>query len=177
MRNPEVAKRLPDDSARAEDLGQSRFGCRSAAAVFETLNDRGIGLSTSDLLKNFLLLRAKNDSERSDIEGKGTRSLSLSKSLAKSADDYELLIAADVPNRDLRLPLEAVQALNAKVLMPALLSARAVGNQSQQAELAQLLVAVFVRHTLIGGLAAASWRTSPSTSPSGSAKRKTSMPP
>jgi uncharacterized protein with ParB-like and HNH nuclease domain len=170
----------------------------SAAAVFETLNDRGIGLSTPDLLRNFLLLRAKNDAERdeivdlweevftlggdgtnvedflrhywisthgdvkakalyreikADIEDQDTRSLTLSKSLAKSADDYELLRGADVSDRQLRLALEAVQALTAKVLMPPLLSARAVGNQSQQVDLAQLLVAVFVRHTLIGGLA------------------------
>jgi uncharacterized protein with ParB-like and HNH nuclease domain len=30
----------------------------NAAAVFETLNDRGIGLSTPDLLRNLLLRRA-----------------------------------------------------------------------------------------------------------------------
>jgi hypothetical protein len=170
----------------------------SAAAVFETLNDRGIGLSTPDLLRNLLLRRAKSAAERdeivdlweevfslggdganvedflrhfwisthgdikakalyreikADIEDKNTRSLTLSKSLAKSADDYELLVSADVTDRPLRLALEAVQALNAKVLMPPLLSALAVGTQAQQAELAQVLVAVFVRHTLIGGLA------------------------
>ncbi len=33
----------------------------NAAAVFETLNDRGIGLSTPDLLRNFLLRRAVPD--------------------------------------------------------------------------------------------------------------------
>jgi hypothetical protein len=171
----------------------------SAAAVFETLNDRGIGLSTPDLLRNFLLLRAKKSKAerdeivdlweevfalggngasvedflrhfwisthgdvkakalfheiKADIQKKNIRSLTLSKSLAKSADDYEVLVAADVADRKLRLALEAAQALNAKVLMPPLLSACAVGSQAQQAELAQVLVSVFVRHTLIGGLA------------------------
>jgi hypothetical protein len=170
----------------------------SAAAVFETLNDRGIGLSTPDLLRNLLLLRAKNDSDRDeivalwedvfalggegisvedflrhywisthgdikakalyreikgDIETKDTNSLTLTRSLAKAAEDYESLVSASTKNRDLRLALEGVQALNAKVLLPVLLSARAVGTQDQQAELAKLLVAVFVRHTLIGSLA------------------------
>lgn len=35
----------------------------NAAAVFETLNDRGIGLSTTDLLRNFLLREAGKDEE------------------------------------------------------------------------------------------------------------------
>jgi len=38
----------------------------NAASVFETLNDRGIGLSTPDLLRNFLLRRAP-DEDRSEI--------------------------------------------------------------------------------------------------------------
>lgn len=39
----------------------------NAAAVFETLNDRGIGLSTPDLLRNFLLRRAPDDGSRNRI--------------------------------------------------------------------------------------------------------------
>ena len=39
----------------------------NAAAVFETLNDRGIGLSTPDLLRNLLLRRAPNDNTRDRI--------------------------------------------------------------------------------------------------------------
>ncbi len=39
----------------------------NAAAVFETLNDRGIGLSTPDLLRNQLLRRAPNDATRDRI--------------------------------------------------------------------------------------------------------------
>jgi len=40
----------------------------NAAAVFETLNDRGIGLSTPDLLRNFLLRRAIDDSREEIID-------------------------------------------------------------------------------------------------------------
>jgi hypothetical protein len=39
----------------------------NAAAVFETLNDRGIGLSTPDLLRNLLLRRASGADARSRI--------------------------------------------------------------------------------------------------------------
>jgi hypothetical protein len=39
----------------------------NAAAVFETLNDRGIGLSTPDLLRNLLLRRAPDDATRGRV--------------------------------------------------------------------------------------------------------------
>lgn len=39
----------------------------NAAEVFETLNDRGIGLSTPDLLRNLVLRRAPNDRTRDSI--------------------------------------------------------------------------------------------------------------
>ncbi|GAA2748313.1 DUF262 domain-containing protein [Terrabacter aerolatus] len=39
----------------------------NAAAVFETLNDRGIGLSTPDLLRNLLLRRAAGEDARSRV--------------------------------------------------------------------------------------------------------------
>ena len=39
----------------------------NAAAVFETLNDRGIGLSTPDLLRNLLLRRADDPDQRERI--------------------------------------------------------------------------------------------------------------
>lgn len=39
----------------------------NAAAVFETLNDRGIGLSTPDLLRNLLLRRASGEDARARI--------------------------------------------------------------------------------------------------------------
>ncbi len=40
----------------------------NAAAVFETLNDRGIGLSTPDLLRNQLLRRARHDTREEVID-------------------------------------------------------------------------------------------------------------
>ena len=39
----------------------------NAASVFETLNDRGIGLSTPDLLRNLLLRRANDENAREQI--------------------------------------------------------------------------------------------------------------
>lgn len=39
----------------------------NASEVFETLNDRGIGLSTPDLLRNLLLRRAKEDDRQSIV--------------------------------------------------------------------------------------------------------------
>src|SRR6266542_736936 len=39
----------------------------NAAAVFETLNDRGIGLSTPDLLRNLLLRRAPDEDTRNRV--------------------------------------------------------------------------------------------------------------
>ena len=39
----------------------------NAATVFETLNDRGIGLSTPDLLRNFLLRKASDDVSREQM--------------------------------------------------------------------------------------------------------------
>lgn len=40
----------------------------NAAAVFETLNDRGIGLSTPDLLRNLLFRRSRDDSREEVID-------------------------------------------------------------------------------------------------------------
>jgi hypothetical protein len=39
----------------------------NAGLLFETLNDRGIGLSTPDLLRNFMLDKAANDADRDQI--------------------------------------------------------------------------------------------------------------
>ncbi len=49
----------------------------NAAAVFETLNDRGIGLSTPDLLRNLLLRRAPNDATRDRIVAAWQRVLAI----------------------------------------------------------------------------------------------------
>jgi len=54
----------------------------NAAIVFETLNDRGIGLSTPDLLRNLLLRRAR-ENEREEI-------IDLWKQILQSEDDVKL---------------------------------------------------------------------------------------
>ncbi|MEV7403309.1 DUF262 domain-containing HNH endonuclease family protein [Streptomyces sp. NPDC091267] len=73
-------KNLPDEKAREEWLLLLRevvvnhvttvtVTCASehdAAGIFETLNDRGLGLSTVDLLRNFVLRRA-GEPERNEI--------------------------------------------------------------------------------------------------------------
>jgi hypothetical protein len=58
----------------------------NAAAVFETLNDRGIGLSTPDLLRNLLLRRATNEDERDRIVAAWSTILSIEDEA--SVDDF-----------------------------------------------------------------------------------------
>jgi uncharacterized protein with ParB-like and HNH nuclease domain len=170
----------------------------NAAAVFETLNDRGIGLSTPDLLRNYLLMRAKSNSDRTQIvalwegilglSGDGVsveefirhywvshygdvksralyrviksqikklklNSVSFSQKLSDSASEYSALVNCQAKNKALQTALEGVQALNANVLLPPLLSCREISNEKGQAKLAPALVSTYVRHTLIGGLA------------------------
>jgi len=170
----------------------------NAAAVFETLNDRGIGLSTLDLLRNFLLMRAKSAKDRDHIviywerifslggEGvnaeaflrhywvshygdvksralyreikksiseKKTNPVTFSKRLASAAGEYAALVQCTAKDKKLETTLEAVQALNASVLLPALLSGRESVSEKENAKLAFALVSAFVRHTLVGGLA------------------------
>jgi uncharacterized protein with ParB-like and HNH nuclease domain len=170
----------------------------NAAAVFETLNDRGIGLSTPDLLRNYLLMRARTASDRNQIvslweailglTGDGVsvegfirhywvshygdvksralyrvikdqirtsriNSVRFSEQLSDSAMEYATLVNCDAKDKRLETALEGVRALNASVLLPALLSCREVSTEKTQAKLATALVATYVRHTLIGGLA------------------------
>jgi hypothetical protein len=166
----------------------------NAATVFETLNDRGIGLSTPDLLRNLILRRATDDdsreriidywqtvleieeeakvdeflrhywlSQRGDVKTRSlyremkatitdeeTDSLQFSEDLAETALVYRDLVAARENDGEQRRMLEAVSMLGAKALMPALLSAYAVGNEGQKRRLTQALIALFVRHNLIG---------------------------
>lgn len=168
----------------------------NAAEVFETLNYRGIGLSTPDLLRNYLLMRARQGDRMrivglwekvlgltgdgvnvedflrhhwvshygdvksralyGEIKGHITKAklnpANFSSKLADSAAEYATLVKCEAKDKSLQMSLEAVQALNAKVLLPALLSAREVGSESRQRALASALVAVHVRHNLIGGL-------------------------
>ena len=170
----------------------------NAAGVFETLNDRGIGLSTPDLLRNYLLMRARSNSDRTQIvalwegvlglTGEGVsveeflrhywvshygdvksralyrvikdeikrgrkNSVTFSQELSDSADEYAGLVNCEAKNKGLETALEGVQALNAGVLLPPLLSCREVCSEKAEAKLAPALVSAYVRHTLIGGLA------------------------
>lgn len=54
----------------------------NAASIFETLNDRGIGLSTPDLLRNYLLRRADSSTRAEIVE--------LWKSLLENANETEV---------------------------------------------------------------------------------------
>jgi hypothetical protein len=176
----------------------------NAAAVFETLNDRGIGLSTPDLLRNLLLLRARNEEERTEIVehweeifglgGEGisvddflrhyyvshrgdlkskalyreyrdqlqqtdAASIDFTIDLAIAANFYRDLATASFSHKRLSRALQSVQDLNAKVLMPALLSAAGEGSDEQRADLAEMLLITYVRHTLIGNLAGSDFET------------------
>lgn len=58
----------------------------NAAAVFETLNDRGIGLSTPDLLRNLLLRRAPDEDARARIVSAWQRILGIAEDA--SVEDF-----------------------------------------------------------------------------------------
>lgn len=170
----------------------------NAAEVFETLNDRGIGLSTPDLLRNLVLRRAPDDvtrnrivsawqavlalndeasveeflrhywvSQRGDVKARklyreikdtvideNIESLAISLDLAETAPVYRDIVRAREEDPELRRQLEAIRALGAKALYPALLSGYAVaeGNEGKQKLrlLANALVTMFVRYNVIG---------------------------
>lgn len=167
----------------------------NAANVFETLNDRGIGLSTPDLLRNLLLRRA-NDSDREEIidcwrrileieeearvedfirhywlsyrgdvktralyreikqavQAENRDSLEFSRDLRDAAVVYRELVAARDDDAELRRLLQGVDALGAKALLPAVLSAYDVGDLEQKRTLLHALISHFVRHNVIGNL-------------------------
>jgi hypothetical protein len=172
----------------------------NAAEVFETLNDRGIGLSTPDLLRNLLLRRAPDDVTRArivaawqtvlaigeevsvddflrhywvsyrgdvkarklyrEIKGKiideDIESLPLSLDLAETALLYRDIVRAREEDPELRRLLEAIRALGAKALYPALLSGYAATDDDDKAKgklrlLASSLVTMFVRYNVIAG--------------------------
>ena len=164
----------------------------SAAAVFETLNDRGIGLSTPDLLRNLLLRRSAETARETILDcwkdvlevgdgdvhdflrhywlscygdvksrslyrvikqqvlAENRDSLEFSRDLQRSAQIYRDIIAARDSDDDLVRYLQAIQALNAKSLLPAVLSAYDVGNAEQRKLLLSALISLFVRHSVIG---------------------------
>ena len=171
----------------------------NAATVFETLNDRGINLSTPDLLRNLLIRRAALPNLRSQVvdaweqvleiygevrvdeylrhywvsrrgDVKARRlyreikqtivdenldSVSLSRNLAETAAVYRDLVNAEVDNPQLKRELEAVRALGARVLYPALLSGQAaVEGDLAAAEFcsfASALVSLYVRYNVAAG--------------------------
>ncbi len=167
----------------------------NAASVFETLNDRGIGLSTPDLLRNLLIRRAR-DEDRNEViecwlqvlevdeearvqdflrhywlsrhgdvktrrlyreikdyvEGNSVDSLELSRDLRVAAVKYRDLVAARHNDNGIAELLGDLQALGAKALLPAVMSAGDVGSTAEFRELLDALVTFFVRHNVIGKL-------------------------
>jgi hypothetical protein len=171
----------------------------NAAAVFETLNDRGIGLSTPDLLRNLLLRKAGSAdararivsawqivlgiadeanvddflrhfwvSHRGDVKARklyrelkdtilaeDMNPVQLSLDLAAAAPIYRDIVRAQDPDREQQRLLDAIRAMGAKVLYPAVLSGyAATGEDDSKDNLRKLtaaLVALFVRYNVVGG--------------------------
>lgn len=165
----------------------------NAATVFETLNDRGIGLSTSDLLRTLMLRRA-NQQDREEInahwetilqledrvdefirhywlshygdvktrglykemkrslEARNANSLLFSRSLQSDADVYRDVVAARDSDETVSGLLRDISQLGAKVLYPAILSSFATLSSGQKSSLLRALIALFVRHNVIGNL-------------------------
>jgi hypothetical protein len=167
----------------------------NAASVFETLNDRGIGLSTPDLLRNLVLRRAQDDtrdeiiecwrsileleedakvetflrhywlSRNGDVKTRSlyreikknvtqanVDSLTFSRELEREARVYREIAAARDEDRDLQRSLDSVSMLGAQSLIPAILSAYAVGSLEDKRKFLCALITLFVRHNLVGGL-------------------------
>lgn len=167
----------------------------NAANVFETLNDRGIGLSTPDLLRNLLLRRADNAhrdeivdcwrsvleieedakvddflrhywlSHNGDVKTRGLyreikttvlrkdrSSLDFSRDLRRTASIYRELVTGRDENDELRHLLLSIDALGAKLLVPAILSAYDVGNLENKQKFLRTLLTLYVRHNVIGNL-------------------------
>jgi hypothetical protein len=167
----------------------------NASAVFETLNDRGIGLSAPDLLRNLLLRRA-NESERAeiingwqvvlemeedtkvddflrhywlshhgdvktrslykeirhDVISRNESSVVFTRSLKRSASLYRELVSGRDDDPELQRFLRSVSMLGAKSLWPAILSGWEVGELDKRKKLIKALIALFVRHNVIGSL-------------------------
>ncbi len=163
--------------------------------MFETLNDRGIGLSTPDLLRNLLLRRSENAhrdeivdcwrsvlkieedakvddflrhywlSHKGDVKTRGLyreikstvlredrSSLDFSRDLRRTTSIYRELVTGRDENEELRQLLLSVDVLGAKLLIPAILSAYDVGNLENKQKFLRALVALYVRHNVIGNL-------------------------
>ncbi len=81
----------------------------NAASVFETLNDRGIGLSTPDLLRNLLLRRAPNSVAREGIVAAWQQVLSIEDEVGvdRLLRHYWVSIRGDVKTRSLYREIKA----------------------------------------------------------------------
>ena len=166
----------------------------SAAEVFETLNNRGISLSATDLLRN-LVLRRSQDHEREEINDswesifqlekhveeflrhwwlstygdlKGSSlykalrpkitsgdltPIDLTRQLDAAALIYKNLLDCRDDDPDVVALLHDVRDLGAKVCYPLLLSVF-ISNEyrAQRKRVLRSLLALFVRHNVIGGL-------------------------
>jgi len=168
----------------------------NAATVFETLNDRGIGLSAPDLLRNLLLRRIKGEKEKEEIiecwkdileinEGskvedflrhfwisragdvktrslyremkkhiieKRVNSLSFTRELQKEALIYNDIINGESEDAETKTLLAEVLSLNAKLLLPIILSSYMINNLDKRRKLLHNLISLFVRYNIIVGL-------------------------
>jgi uncharacterized protein with ParB-like and HNH nuclease domain len=168
----------------------------NAASVFETLNDRGIGLSTPDLLRNLLLRRAQEKDHEEVIDcwktvlemeeatkvqefirhywislqgdvktrklyreikahvtqsGKEVDSLSFSRDLKQAAEIYKEISLGRDNDPDIQRILKGIDMLNAKSLMPAILSTYSVGTLEERRDMLSALLTLYVRYNIIGG--------------------------
>lgn len=166
-----------------------------AAEVFETLNDRGIGLSTPDLLRNLVLRRAPAEdynaiidcwasilevdedgdvqeflrhswlSRRGDVKTRSLYreirdtikreeldSLDLCRQLQADAILYKDILTANNHNPEIARLLSDVSMLGAKVMLPPLLSAFSREPTDATLCFLRVLIATYVRHSVIGGL-------------------------
>jgi hypothetical protein len=168
----------------------------NASNVFETLNDRGITLSTPDLLRNLILRRAVSEPQREEIieawrtiieieedakiddflrhfwisrygdiksrklyhemkgviEAKNIDSLALSLDLQRTSSTYREIVSANDGDPELKECLGAIKMLGAKALIPAVLSAYAVGNTDQKRAFVSMLVSLYVRYAVVSSL-------------------------
>jgi len=166
----------------------------NAASVFETLNDRGVGLSTPDLLRSYLL-RTADASQRDEVfncwrvileveeearvedfirhywlskhgdvktrrlfreikralNAEGSSSLPFTRELRGGAVTYREIVAGRDDDSELEWYLQGIRLLNAKSLLPAVLSIYEVCKVNDRRRLVKALVALYVRCIIVGG--------------------------
>jgi hypothetical protein len=82
----------------------------NAASVFESLNDRGIGLSTPDLLRNLLLRKANNEVERESVVASWLEVFTIFEqgSVEQFLRHYWVSVRGDVKTRSLYRDIKSV---------------------------------------------------------------------